>query len=130
MVSHQPPPRKSGFIWISPLRRRQAVSCIAPNLPPATHELTLIFRDESAIQTTSIPVGASTPRERSMSWAVTFLFFDGGWVGDSVVWTGIGRWGLLGRDPRGLAAVHVLAADRAVILRRDWGGGREKRRVS
>lgn len=56
-----------------------------------------------------------------MCWTVTFLFFNGRrWVGDSVVWTGIGHWGLLGRDPRGLAAVHVLAADRAVILRRVW----------
>lgn len=52
-------PWKSGFVGISPLRRRQAVSCIAPNLPPATHELTLIFWDEPRIQTISVPVGAS-----------------------------------------------------------------------
>lgn len=49
-----PTPWKSGFIWISPLRRRQAVSCIAPNLPPATHKLTLIFRDESICDTDNI----------------------------------------------------------------------------
>lgn len=48
---------------------------------------------------------------------VTFLFFNGGGrVSDSVVWAGIRHWGLLGRDPRGLGVVHVLAADRAVIL--------------
>lgn len=46
-----PTPWKSGFVWISPLRRRQAVSCIAPNLPPATHGLTLIFWDEPTIPT-------------------------------------------------------------------------------
>lgn len=55
---------------------------------------------------------------------LTFLFFNGGCrVSDSVVWTGIRHWGLLGWDPRGLAVVHVLAADRAVILRGTGTGG-------
>lgn len=42
------------------------------------------------------------------------------------MWTGIRHWGLLGWDPRGLAVVHVLAADRAVILRHNRG---EKQRL-
>lgn len=42
VVCRPPPPRKrkSGFIWISPLRRRQAVSCSAPIcLPPHWNSL-------------------------------------------------------------------------------------------
>lgn len=108
-----PTPCKSGFIWISPLRTRQAVSCI---IPICTVPMQWVYHQNPDVNTTT-----NNDHKQTKTLHTILLFNVGCWVADSVSvwWTGLRHWGLLSCDPRGFSTVHLLAAHRTVILKRD-----------
>lgn len=117
-----PTPSKSGFIWISALRMRQAVSCITPiwTLGRSPSRVHMSIKAASGLKKTA-KIGASPAPGR-----LTVLLLDGGRrVADGVPvrWAGLRHWGLLSCDPCGLSGVHVLAAHRTVILHGERSGG-------
>lgn len=119
---------KTGFMWISPLRTRQAVSCITPicSLPDVNKDKRGKKKSQGGVwcwDKRGLCCGGLQP--------LTIFFFNGGCrVADplSIRWARLRHWGLLSCDPCGLSVVHVLAAHRTVILK--GGGVKERQRES
>lgn len=116
-------------MWISPLRTRQAVSCITPicSLPD-------VNKDKREKKKKS-QGGVWCWDKRGLCCGglqpLTIFFFNGGCrVADplSIRWARLRHWGLLSCDPCGLSVVHVLTAHRTVILK--GGGVKERQRES